>query len=160
MDMKAHFVDRGRGWWLLRPRIRAWAQGSVPGLGPPGASRIATLHIDFHFWTALGWECSTGRGSFEGVLDSHCVLAGYLSSWVDKVLCSVQKSYVQFQSLMFSSKVWCSVPKSCVQFQSLVLSSKVLCSVPKSYVQFKSLMVSSKSLMFSSKVLCPGSKVY
>ena len=70
---------------------------------------IATLHMDFPLWTALGWVCPTGRVSFLGILDSHCVLAGYLSSRVDKVLCS-------------GSNVLCSVPRSYVQ-------------VAKSYVQ-------------------------
>ena len=74
-------------------------------------------------WTALGWECPTGRVSFYGILDSHCVLAGYLSSRVDKVLCS-------------GSKVLCSVPKSYVQVaKSYVQVAKSYVQVAKSYVQ-------------------------
>ena len=38
-----------------------------------------------------------------------------------KVSCSAPKSYVQFQSLLWSSKVFCSVPKSSVSFRSKVL---------------------------------------
>ena len=39
-----------------------WAEPAWPILTRAG--RIITLHIDFHFWTALGWECPTGRVSF------------------------------------------------------------------------------------------------
>ena len=128
---------------------------------------IGTLSVDFPLWTARAGGAQRGQLLFQGILDLHCVLAGYLSSRVDKVLCSgskvlcsVPKSYVQVaKSYMINSKVLCSVPKFHAQFQCLMISSKVLWSgskvlwsVPKSYVQLH-------SFMFSSKVLCSGSKV-
>ena len=95
-----------------------------------------------------------GHVSVEGILNLHCVLAGYLSSRVEQVLCSVPKSCVQVaKSLCSGSKVLCPAPKSYDQFLSLMFSSNVLSSLPKSYAQLQ-------SLMFSSAVLCSVPKSY
>ena len=115
----------------LRPCPRTQGPGPLRAWGPGGQATSFVLFFVFsQFWFRLVfWQ------------GSSCLM------FSSKVLCSVPKSSVQFQSLLFSSKVLCSVPK--------VLCSvpKVLCSVPKSYVQFQSLMFSSKSLMFSSQSL-------
>ena len=56
--------------------------------------------------------------------------------WSDTCLLELSKSYVQFQSLLFSSKVLCSVPKSYVQVaKSYVQVAKSSARVAKSYVQ-------------------------
>ena len=71
-----------------------WSQKSL-SCDDVGAA-IPTLRVDFPVWTVLGWERPTGRVSFQLILDSHCVLAGYLSYVQDFVLCTeVKVLYMQ-----------------------------------------------------------------
>ena len=93
----------GSSWCCQKCRLFLW---------------IGTLGVDSPLWTARAGMCPTGRFLFlinfgltlcsGRILVQSCWQSPMISS---KVLCSVPKSYVQFQKLMFSSQVLCSVPK-------------------------------------------------